>query len=189
LDEGGGAFYGPKIDLKIKDAIGREWQMSTIQFDFNEPERFQMEYDGSDGRKHRPYMIHRALLGSLERFFGILIEHFAGNFPAWLAPVQVKILTITNGEEAYASELYGKLKVAGMRAELDLSANTISHKIKEATLEKPAYTVIVGKKEREKGVISLRLRGNRNLFDINPDEFIGKLKQEIVSRELLPSYK
>lgn len=189
IDEGGGAFYGPKIDLKLKDAIGRQWQTTTIQFDFNLPERFQMEYDGPDGKKHKPYMIHRALLGSLERFFGILIEHFAGHFPTWLSPVQVKILTITNNEQAYAEELYEKMKKEGIRVDIDISPATISSKIKEASLQRPAYVVIVGKKEAEKKTISLRLPGNKNVYDVDVSQFIENVKREIQERSLLRSYK
>ncbi|MDQ7773241.1 MAG: threonine--tRNA ligase [Elusimicrobiales bacterium] len=188
LDEGGGAFYGPKIDLKVKDAIGREWQMSTIQFDFNEPERFKMEYTASDGQKHRPYMIHRALLGSLERFFGVLIEHYAGNFPAWLAPVQAKVLSITSEEEDYAREIAGKLKAAGVRVATDLRPDMINGKIRDAALEKPPYIVIVGKKEKEAGNISLRLRGNRSVFGVDTGEFIKNLSGEIAARENTPRY-
>ncbi|HOI43136.1 MAG TPA: threonine--tRNA ligase, partial [Elusimicrobiales bacterium] len=188
LDEGGGAFYGPKIDLKVKDAIGREWQMSTIQFDFNEPERFQMEYTGSDGHKHRPYMIHRALLGSLERFFGVLIEHYAGNFPAWLAPVQAKVLSITSEEEDYARGIADKLRAAGVRVATDLRPDTINGKVREAAMEKPPYIVIVGKKEKEAGNISLRLRGNKSVFGVNLDEFVKNLAAEIAARENIPRY-
>ncbi len=189
IDEGGGAFYGPKIDLKIKDAIGREWQTTTIQFDFNLPERFEMEYTGQDGKKHRPYMIHRALLGSLERFFGVLTEHYAGNFPLWLAPVQVKILNITSQEEDYAISIKEKLSSQMIKAEVDLSNDTINAKIRNASAEKIPYLVIVGKKEKEKGTISLRLKGNKNVFDVNPQDFIESLKKEIETRSLAPSYQ
>ncbi len=189
IDRGGGAFYGPKIDLKIKDAIGREWQTTTIQFDFNLPERFDMEYSGSDGKLHRPYMIHRALLGSLERFFGVLIEHYAGAFPTWLSPVQVYILNITSDEETYAKEIYSKLIENGIRTEIDLSTQPISSKIKSATMMKPPYIVIVGKKEREKNLISLKLRGNKNVYDILVDDFIERIKKEIKERSLSLSYQ
>ncbi|GAB4029908.1 MAG: threonine--tRNA ligase [Elusimicrobiota bacterium] len=189
IDEGGGAFYGPKIDLKIKDAIGREWQTTTIQFDFNMSERFQLEYTGADGHKHRPYMIHRALLGSLERFFGVLTEHYAGNFPLWLAPVQVRILNITSQEEDYAIQLKEKFSQKGLRAEADLSNDTINAKIRNASLEKIPYLVIVGKKEKENSTISLRLKGNKNLFGISADEFLASLEKEISEKSLTPSYK
>ncbi|MBP7796162.1 MAG: threonine--tRNA ligase [Elusimicrobiales bacterium] len=188
VDEGGGAFYGPKIDLKIKDALGREWQTTTIQFDFNEPERFEMEYSGADGKLHRPYMIHRALLGSLERFFGILIEHYAGAFPSWLSPVQVYVMDITTNEEAYTKAFYERLVQEGIRAKIDLSTEPISGKIKSATTIKPPYIVIIGKKEVEKNVISLKIRGNKNVNDVNPDDFISKIKNEIQERRLTTSY-
>ncbi|MGC8867018.1 MAG: threonine--tRNA ligase [Elusimicrobiales bacterium] len=188
IDEGGGAFYGPKIDLKIEDAIGREWQTTTIQFDFNLPERFKMEYTGDDGKPYRPYMIHRALLGSLERFFGILVEHYAGAFPTWLSPIQVYVINITSNEDDYATSIYRRLRKNNIRAEIDLSSQPISGKIKRATLMKPVYIVIVGKKEKEKGLISLKIRGNRNIYDVNPDDFIEKVKEEIKSRSIDSSF-
>jgi threonyl-tRNA synthetase len=188
IDEGGGAFYGPKIDLKIKDSIGREWQTTTIQFDFNLPERFKMEYKGADGANHRPYMIHRALLGSLERFFGILVEHFAGNFPLWLSPIQVKVANITELEEDYAKEICQKLKAQGIRSEVDARSDTIGSKVREAALEKVPYLIIVGKKEKAENLISMRLRGNKNVSDIKLDDFIGKIKTEISERKLTGSY-
>jgi threonyl-tRNA synthetase len=188
LDEGGGAFYGPKIDLKVKDAIGREWQMSTIQFDFNEPERFGMEYTGADGHRHRPYMIHRALMGSLERFFGVLIEHYAGNFPLWLAPVQVKVMNITSESEAYAKEIEGKLKAAGLRTAGDYGSDTINAKVREASVEKVPYMVVVGKKELDAGTVTLRLRGGKQVFGVNLAEFTAKAQAEAASRALAGAY-
>ena len=188
IDEGGGAFYGPKIDLKIKDSIGREWQTTTIQFDFNLPERFKMEYKGADGNAHRPYMIHRALLGSLERFFGILIEHYAGNFPLWLSPVQVRVANITDLEEDYAKEIYEKLKAKGIRADIDARSDTIGLKVRETALEKIPYLIIVGKKEKAEKLISVRLRGNKNIPDLNLNDFIDKIKTEISERKLTGSY-
>ena len=188
-DEGGGAFYGPKIDLKVKDAIGREWQMTTIQFDFNLPERFQMEYTGADGQKHRPYMIHRALLGSLERFFGILIEHYAGNFPLWLAPKQIKLLSITKEDEAYVRELEAKFKTAGFRTVSDVGNDTINAKIRESSMERIPYMVVVGAKERAAGVITLRLRGGKSVFGVNTDEFIKNITEENASRALQSPYQ
>ncbi len=182
MDEGGGAFYGPKIDLKVKDAIGREWQMTTIQFDFNLPERFEMEYVGADGQRHRPYMVHRALLGSLERFFGVLIEHYGGNFPLWLSPVQAKVINITSEEEAYARKIADALRKAGIIVETDFRPDTISSKVRDAAMEKVPYIVVIGKKEQENGTVSLRLRGNKNVFGVNPDEFIANLKAEIAER-------
>lgn len=188
IDEGGGAFYGPKIDLKIEDALGREWQTTTIQFDFNLPERFEMNYTGADGKLHRPYMIHRALLGSLERFFGILTEHYAGAFPTWLSPIQVFVLNITTAEESYAKDIYNKLIEEGIRAEIDLSSEPISGKIRNAALMKPPYIIIVGKKEKEKNVISLKLRGNRNIYDLSLSDFVAKLKEEISLKKLELSF-
>ncbi|MCK4936077.1 MAG: threonine--tRNA ligase [Elusimicrobiales bacterium] len=188
IDEGGGAFYGPKIDLKIKDSIGREWQTTTIQFDFNLPDRFNMEYKGADGNTHRPYMVHRALLGSLERFFGILIEHFAGNFPLWLSPVQVRVANITELEEDYAKEIYEKLKAKGIRADIDARSDTIGLKVRETALEKIPYLIIVGKKEKAENLISVRLRGNKNIPDLNLNDFIDNIKTEISERKLTGSY-
>jgi threonyl-tRNA synthetase len=188
VEEGGGAFYGPKIDLKIKDAIGREWQTTTIQFDFNLPERFEMEFSDNDGKLKRPYMIHRAILGSLERFFGILIEHYAGLFPTWLSPIQVYVLNITSREEDYAKNIYNILLKNGIRAEIDLSTEPISGKIKIATNYKVPYLIIVGEKEKQNNTISLKLRGNKNLYDVKLDEFIDKIKSEILSRSNKLSY-
>ncbi|MBI4801781.1 MAG: threonine--tRNA ligase [Elusimicrobia bacterium] len=188
IDEGGGVFYGPKIDLKVKDTLGRQWQTTTIQFDFNLPERFKMEYTGADGRKHRPYMVHRALLGSLERFFGILIEHFAGHFPLWLAPVQAKVLNITMLEEDYAAQVCARLKSAGLRVAADFRSDTISAKVRDASLEKIPYLVILGHKEKESSTVSLRLKGGKNLSGLNLDEVIANLKQEAAERRLTGFY-
>ncbi|MDO8804791.1 MAG: threonine--tRNA ligase [Elusimicrobiota bacterium] len=189
MDEGGGAFYGPKIDLKVKDAIGREWQMTTIQFDFNMPERFGMEYTGHDGQRHQPYMVHRALLGSLERFFGILVEHYAGNFPMWLAPVQVKVLNITQEEEGYAGEVIARLKAAGLRVAGDLRHDTVNAKVRDAAMHKIPYLVVVGKKEKDAGTITLRLRGNKSVFGVSLEEFIAKAKAEAAVRALVSAYQ
>lgn len=156
IDEGGGAFYGPKIDVKIEDAIGREWQCSTVQFDFNLPERFDMTYIGSDGQKHRPYMIHRALLGSIERFFGVLVEHYAGRFPFWLAPVQVKILSVVDAVAPYCQEVAKTLRAAGLRVELDLESEKVGHKIRQGIADKACYLMVVGKKESEANTVSVR---------------------------------
>jgi len=172
LDEGGGAFYGPKIDIKIKDALNREWQCSTIQFDFNEPDRFDMTYVDQTSKKVRPYMIHRALLGSLERFFGILIEHYAGAFPLWLAPVQVSILTITTDQSAYATSILDKLKKAGFRAEVDDRNEKIGFKIREAILNKIPYLLVVGYKEMEANTVAIRARNGEDLGVKPIEEFI-----------------
>jgi threonyl-tRNA synthetase len=179
MDEGGGAFYGPKIDIKIKDALGRLWQCSTVQFDFNEPERFDMTYIGVDNQQHRPYMIHRALLGSIERFFGMLIEHYAGAFPLWLAPVQAKIVTVTDRQLDFAKGVRDRLRVAGIRAELDTRSEKMGFKIREAALEKVPYTLVVGDKEMQKDAVAVRERGGKDLGAIPVDEFIGKIREEI----------
>jgi threonyl-tRNA synthetase len=163
MDEGGGAFYGPKIDIKIKDALGRLWQCSTVQFDFNLPERFDMTFIGVDNQAHRPYMIHRALLGSIERFFGMLIEHYAGAFPVWLAPVQARVVTITDRQVEYAKAVRDRLLAAGIRAELDARSEKIGFKIREATLEKVPYVLVVGDKEVQQDAVAVRVRGGKDL--------------------------
>ncbi len=171
IDEGGGAFYGPKIDLKVKDAIGREWQMTTIQFDFNLPERFDVTYVGEDGNKHRPFMIHRALLGSIERFMGILTEHYAGAFPVWLAPVQARILPVSDKFNDYAKELLKKFKDAGVRIEIDDSNETLGKKIRAAELMKIPYMLVVGEKEVAEGTIAVRDYATKEQKTISFDEF------------------
>jgi threonyl-tRNA synthetase len=158
VDEGGGAFYGPKIDLKIKDALGRPWQLGTIQFDFNLPERFNMTYVGEDGKEHQPYMVHRALLGSLERFFGILIEHYGGAFPVWLAPEQVRILPITSGQVEHANALAAKLREKDVRVGVDADNEKLGAKIRRAQLEKVPFMLVIGGRDVEAGVVSVRSR-------------------------------
>jgi len=183
MDEGGGAFYGPKIDVKVKDALGRSWQCSTIQFDFNLPERFDLAFTAEDGREHRPYMIHRALLGSLERFFGVLIEHYAGAFPVWLAPLQVVVLPITDRNLKYAEAVLQKLLEAELRAELDYSSHkTLSYRIRHAQLQKIPYMLIVGDKEEKSGEVALRLRTEEDLGPKKPEEFIAFAKEKIEKR-------
>jgi threonyl-tRNA synthetase len=182
LDEGGGAFYGPKIDLKIKDALGREWQMTTIQFDFNLPERFDMTYIGDDGREHRPYMVHRALLGSLERFFGVLIEHYAGAFPLWLAPVQARIIPIADRHVDYARKVAAKLAQAGILAEVDDGGERMNAKIRRAQMEKIPYMLVVGDREAEEGAVSVRLRTEENLGAMPLDDLIARAQGLIASR-------
>ncbi len=184
VDEGGGAFYGPKIDLKIKDALGREWQCSTIQFDFSLPERFDLTYTDQDGKLKRPYMIHRALLGSIERFFGVLIEHYAGKFPLWLAPTQVKILPITDSQNAFGEEILKKLKASKIRAALDDRSEKIGHKIRESELQKTPYMFIIGNKEAEDGSVSVRLQGEGDKGSFKIDEIIEILKEEIRKKAL-----
>lgn len=179
VDEGGGAFYGPKIDIKIKDAIGREWQCTTIQFDFNMPERFKMEYVGIDGKPHQPYMIHRALMGSLERFFGTVVEHYAGAFPFWLSPVQVRILTVGEKHIKFAQQIKDKFTENGFRVEVDDSDDTIGKKIREAEMQKIPYIIVVGDKEINSNNLAIRTRGQKDIEEINIDKFIEKIKQEL----------
>lgn len=176
LDEGGGAFYGPKIDIKIEDAIGREWQCSTIQFDFNLPERFNMFYINKDGKKEQPIMIHRALLGSLERFLGILIEHYAGKFPLWLAPVQVKVLSVLEKGNPYCNELAEKLKKHNIRVDLDLRGEKIGYKVRQAIKEKVPYMIIIGQKEYDSNRLTIRERGSDESRNMSTDEFIELIK-------------
>ncbi|WP_456383605.1 threonine--tRNA ligase [Persephonella sp.] len=182
IDEGGGAFYGPKIDVKIKDAIGRMWQCSTIQFDFNLPERFDMYYIGEDNQRHRPYMIHRAIFGSIERFIGVLLEHYAGLLPLWLSPVQAKIIPVADPHIPYAREVAQKLQEAGLRVEVDERSERMNKKIRDAELQKIPYMLVVGDKEWQTGTVSVRTKkkGNMGVFTI--DEFIDRAKQIIESR-------
>jgi len=182
LDEGGGAFYGPKIDLKINDAIGREWQCSTIQFDFNLPSRFGLTYIGEDGQEHQPYMVHRALLGSMERFFGVLIEHYAGAFPLWLAPVQAVLIPIADRHVAYAHEVAAKLQAAGLRVEVDERSERMQLKIREAQLQKIPYMLVVGDKEQAAGAVAVRLRTEENLGPMAVDAFIQRAQKLVASR-------
>jgi threonyl-tRNA synthetase len=179
VDEGGGAFYGPKIDMKIKDALGRPWQLGTVQFDFNLPERFDLVYVGDDGKDHRPYMVHRALLGSIERFFGILIEHYAGAFPLWLAPEQVRILPISDKALAYAKTVQGALRAAGLRVDVDVSAEKLGAKIREATLQKVPYQVVVGPRDEAAGTISVRSRAEGDLGAMTLEAFTARLSDEL----------
>ena len=182
VNEGDGAFYGPKIDFHLVDAIGRTWQCGTIQLDFQLPQRFELEYQGADGEKHRPIMIHRVVFGSIERFIGILIEHFAGAFPTWLAPVQVKVLPISDKYADYAEKVRKQLDDAGIRVEVDTRAEKIGYKIREAQMQKVPYMVIVGQKEEEEGLVSVRSRFAGDEGQKNPVEFIKALKEEIDSK-------
>ena len=179
LDEGGGAFYGPKIDLKVNDALGRQWQLSTIQFDFNLPERFDMTFIGEDGQPHRPYMVHRALLGSMERFFGVLIEHYAGAFPVWLSPVQAVVIPITDEHLDYAYQVKADLKNIGLRVEVADGNDRMNAKIRKAQKEKIPYMLIVGDKEMESGSVSLRMRGGENPGAMPLDDFITLAQKAI----------
>jgi len=179
VDEGGGAFYGPKIDIKIKDALNRAWQCSTIQFDFNLPTRFDMNYIGKDNNPHRPFMIHRALLGSLERFFGTLIEYHAGNFPLWLCPLQVKVIPISEKYEKYAKEVNKQLLNSDIRSEIDYSNEKIGYKIRDAETHKIPYMFIVGEKENEAKTVSVRRHTKGDLGSFGIEEMISKLNKEI----------
>ena len=179
VNEGDGAFYGPKIDFHLEDSIGRTWQCGTIQLDFQLPQRFDMEYVGEDGAKHRPIMVHRVVFGSIERFIGILIEHFAGKFPVWLSPLQVKILPITDRQVEYANALAAQMKEKGIRVKVDDRSEKIGYKIREAQMEKVPYMLVVGEKEMEAGQVAVRRRDKGDMGAINADEFIATVLADI----------
>lgn len=182
VDEGGGAFYGPKIDIHIRDAIGRLWQCTTVQFDFNLPERFGLTYIGEDGQEHQPYMVHRALLGSLERFIGVLIEHYGGAFPVWLAPVQAVVIPIADRHIEYADSVRTQLAAAGIRAQTDGRNERMNAKIREAQLQKIPYMLVVGDREADAGAAAVRLRSGENLGAIPVEEVVGRIVREADSR-------
>ena len=184
VNEGDGAFYGPKIDFHLKDCLGRTWQCGTIQLDMNLPERFDLTYTGADGQEHRPVMIHRVVFGSIERFIGIITEHFAGAFPLWLAPVQVKIMTIVDRADDAAKALRDRLEKAGIRTELDLRNEKIGFKIREAQMMKVPYMLVLGDKEAEAGVVAVRSRRDGDLGTMTPDALLEKLREEIESKAL-----
>lgn len=179
VHDGEGAFYGPKIEFVIFDSIGREWQCGTIQVDFSMPERFGLEYIAADGTRQRPVMVHRAIYGSIERFLGILIEHYAGAFPVWLSPVQVKILTISENQIQAGRELAGRLRAAGVRVEEDYRSEKIGYKVREAETEKVPYSLVLGDKELQSGQVAVRARGRKDLGLMSPDEFLGRIQGEI----------
>jgi threonyl-tRNA synthetase len=183
LQPGEGAFYGPKIEFTLKDSLGRLWQCGTIQLDFNLPVLLGAEYFGEDNQPHTPVMLHRAILGSLERFIGILVEHHAGNFPLWLAPVQVMVLNISERQAEYAEKVTQALRKAGIRAASDLSNNKITYKIREHSLQKLPYQVVVGDKEMETGVVAVRVRGNQDIGQLGLEDFIARLKTEVQNRQ------
>jgi threonyl-tRNA synthetase len=185
LDEGQGTFYGPKIDLKIKDALAREWQMTTIQFDFNLPERFDMTFIDRDGQERRPYMVHRALLGSLERFFGVLIEHYGGAFPLWLAPIQLAIIPVADTFASYAERVAESLRGEGFRVHVDLSDNRMNAKIRNAQNEKVPYMLILGEKEERTNTLSLRLRNGEQKHGVAIGDFVRMMKDKIESKVLI----
>ncbi|MBU4260722.1 MAG: threonine--tRNA ligase [Proteobacteria bacterium] len=178
VDPGEGVFYGPKIDIKIKDVLGRAWQCSTIQVDFNLPERFQLAYTAEDSRDHQPIMIHRALMGSLERFFGVLIEHYAGAFPLWMAPVQAKVLNITDAQFDYTEKVYQELRQANVRVEKDIRNEKLNYKIREAQLAKIPYMVIIGDKEKDTNTVTVRLRDGKNLEPMSVSDFAEMIREE-----------
>ena len=183
INEGDGAFYGPKIDFHLTDSIGRTWQCGTIQLDMLLPEKFDLTYTGEDGLKHRPVMIHRVVYGSIERFIGILIENYAGAFPAWLAPCQVRILPITDKQHDYAQKLYDKMFKLGLRVHMDDRNEKIGYKIREAQMQKVPYMLVIGEKEVENGTVAVRRRGEGDIGAMNQDEFIAMLQKEIAAKK------
>ena len=184
INEGDGAFYGPKLDFHLSDSLGRTWQCGTIQLDMQLPERFELEYVGEDGLKHRPVMIHRVVLGSIERFIGVITEHFAGAFPLWLSPVQVKILPVTDRAHDYAHALEAKLNDAGLRAEGDYRSEKLGYKIREAQMQKIPYMLVVGDRDMENGTVSVRTRHGQDLGAMTPDAFLEKCQEEIAAKSL-----
>lgn len=184
INEGDGAFYGPKLDFHLSDSLGRTWQCGTIQLDMQLPERFELEYTGADGEKHRPVMIHRVVLGSIERFIGVITEHFAGAFPLWLAPVQVKILPIADRHHGYAKEVCAKLEAMGLRVEVDERSEKIGYKIREAQLHKIPYMLLVGDKEIEDGTVSVRKRGEGDLGASKVDDFAAAALDDVASKKI-----
>lgn len=187
--EGEAVFYGPKIDIKIKDALGRSWQCSTIQFDFNLPDRFDMSFIGEDGKEHRPYVVHRALLGSIERFFGVLVEHYAGAFPVWLAPIQTRVISVSDKINEYAMSVVEKLRNADLRVEADFENESVGKKIRASELQKIPYMLVVGEKEVSNNSISVRSYFGGDLGAMRLDDFIKKLKEEVDSHSLPPKKK
>ena len=184
VNEGDGAFYGPKLDFHLADSLGRTWQCGTVQLDSQLPERFELEYTGEDGQKHRPVMLHRVVLGSIERFIGVITEHFAGAFPAWLAPVQVKLLPITDRAAEYADQIAAQLDEAGFRVEVDSRNEKVGKKIREATLEKIPYMLVVGDRDMENQTVSVRLRSGEDLGAMSLAAFQDMLKQAVDSKAL-----
>jgi len=174
-------FYGPKIDIKLRDSMGRLWQGPTIQFDFNLPFRFGMEYVGADGARHTPFMVHRALLGSMERFFGGLVEHYAGAFPVWLAPVQAKVLPIADRHHEYARSVVARLRAAGARAEVDDRSERMQAKIRDGEMQKIPYLLVVGDREMQNDAVSVRKRGEGDLGAKGVEEFVGRLGPEMAA--------
>ncbi|MBC8500218.1 MAG: threonine--tRNA ligase [DPANN group archaeon] len=185
VNPGDGAFYGPKIDLHVKDSIGRNWQCATIQLDFNLPERFKLKYEGKDGRKHQPVMIHRAILGSLERFIGVMVEHFAGKLPLWLSPIQVRILTVSDKFKKYGEEVVKKMKEAGIRAELDDRTESIGKKVREAQINKVNYILVVGEREKKDKTVTVRTFHNKVIGAKKADLFTKQVLKEIANKKII----
>jgi threonyl-tRNA synthetase len=183
IKEGDAAFYGPKIDVDVRDAIGRKWQLSTIQLDFNNPERFGLEYVGSDGQRHRPIMLHRALFGSIERFFGVLTEHYAGAFPAWLAPEQVRVLPVAAAHNDYADSVVKKLKSAGFRVDIDYADEPLGKRIRNGKTTKVPYVLVVGDTDVEAGTVGVNPRGGDVDRDVPLEAFIAQLRAEVSEGE------
>ena len=184
VNEGDGAFYGPKIDFHLRDSIGRTWQCGTIQLDMSLPEKFDLTYVGEDGEKHRPVMLHRVVYGSIERFIGILIENYAGAFPVWMAPVQVRILPITERHAAYAEELYKKMFDLGLRVEVDARNEKTGYKIRESQVKKTPYTLVVGDQEMESGTVAFRKYGEKDSTVLPVADFIALVQEKIATRAL-----
>ena len=184
VNEGDGAFYGPKLDFHLADSLGRTWQCGTIQLDSQLPERFELEYTGEDGQKHRPVMVHRVVLGSVERFIGVITEHFAGAFPVWLNPVQVKVLPITDRALEYADQIAKQLDAAGFRVEVDGRNEKIGKKIREAQLEKTPYMLVVGDRDMENGTVSVRHRSGEDLGAMSLDAFAQLLGEEVRTKAI-----
>ena len=182
IDEGDGAFYGPKLDFHLSDCLGRTWQCGTIQLDMQLPERFELEYMGADNEKHRPVMIHRVVLGSIERFIGIITEHYAGAFPMWLAPVQVKVLAIGEGHVEYANKVKDALEAKHIRVEVDARNEKIGYKIREAQLKKVPYMLVVGDKETADGLVSVRSRSDGELGQMTIEEFVNRAVEEVKNK-------
>jgi threonyl-tRNA synthetase len=183
MDEGGGAFYGPKIDVHVRDAIGRKWQLSTIQYDFNMPGRFGLEFVGADNQRHEPVMIHRALMGSIERFFGVLLEHYAGAFPTWLAPVQVRVLGVRDDHQAYVDRIVDRLQAEGFRADMAEADEPLGARIRKAKLEKLPYILVVGDSDVDNGTVGVNARGSdRPERDVRVDEFVERLAADVLAR-------
>ena len=182
INEGDGAFYGPKLDFHLSDCLGRTWQCGTIQLDMQLPERFELEYMGADNEKHRPVMIHRVVLGSIERFIGIITEHYAGAFPMWLAPVQVKVLAIGEGHVEYANKVKDALEANHIRVEVDARNEKIGYKIREAQLKKVPYMLVVGDKEMADGLVSVRSRSDGELGQMTIEEFVNRAVEEVKNK-------